>query len=942
MDAIRLEINMGTKSAPQWTDVYLGDDVSFSMESNSPIWNDNAVFSEGLAISVIANNRIFGNSDELRGESIYAMIYHRQFRLWVSGVVFQTGIIDLDDEVEIDDDGMLEITLQGGQKEFDDILKDVNAQDVPIYTPGADDNVLIGYTTDTDYIKVSLDVEEKYLEAHPVKYKYTDDAKKLSTRKTYDNVFITMPHVLRNVYAWGKYFEQTDNYRYVLRTERAGSGSDDCTNTSLPYPQKPYCNVRLCHPRYSETGGSWQMTVEDRKKGPQCHEAWMLNSAPCFFVHYWVKRLFDALGIAVEQDDLSSIPDFDRLAFYHTNAEYEMEKDTDGRHFVFPYPEMRDFDGTKDWLEKSLERMAQNYSWYQGNVGSSSDIDKIKKNIEAYLKDYIGLSLDVDSSPIVIYPKTITRADGTTFENVKGRRWQWRKELTVKSVRMYGDAPALYKAYATGRNFPDTEASAIIEGIEKGFCVRFIYDNSGSRVRIVYLKDVLGSLDVIPFMAIPSEPHKRENYVRGVRLKYGSSEKAKRNGITKVDDLTGQQTGVDSDNSGVATSFNYNDYTQLRSFNDYAKVIANIGCTDQTLKYVTTTGNKYRTKVEQGAKTDLELWPSLLEVGGYSDVELGDCSDDDFVEEISIGFSPMIENDANYHNEREAVTGSMDSSNAEDEDDIQNENDDNADFSTPSIKPIYASFVDAELHPAQETLSYLTFDKCFSPDTEGYPHRKSDSVRKFQMKTVVTGGVWLDEHYNIEQSANSPYYKNDAGFTLGVLRESPDENGLIVYDYDYDGKGNSKWRYVSNKDGCFTSDSIDHFGNALCHHDGKPSMSLKLRVETRNPYWDEKTKTCSRYEDITDLNTGFFIISDSNNARRGLYNLVYTDYCYWLLHRKVAVFTFDRGAIELGELLSIDYCKKYRIDGIEGFINKVSYDFDMDGLNSATIELYYL
>lgn len=933
---------MGTRSAPQWTDVYLDEDVSFSMESNSPIWNDNAVFSEGLTISVEANRRIFGNSDELRGESIYAMIYHRQFRLWVSGVVFQTGIIDLDDEIEIDVDGMLEITLQGGQKEFDDILKDVNAQDVPIYTPGAADNVQIGYTTDTDYIKVRLEVEEKYLEAHPVKYKSTDAAKALSTNKTYDNVFITMPHVLRNVYAWGYYFTQTGHYKYQLRPE-ATSGSDDLTNTSLPYPTKPFCNVRLCHPRYSETGGSWQVTYEDRKKGPQCHEAWMLNSAPCFFVHYWIERLFKALGIAVDQDDLSSVPDFDRLAFYHTNAEYEMEKDTDGRHFVFPYPEMRDFDGTKSWLETSLSRMSSAYDKCSSVMGNDSLPDKIhKKAIEDYLQEFIGLSLTIDSSPIVMYPKTITRPDGTTFENdKKGRRWRWRKELTVKSVSLSGDAPALYKAYATGRNFPDAEAAAIIEGIEKGFCVRFIYDSSASRVRIVYLKDVLGTLDVTPFLAIPSDRRKRENDVRGVRLKYGASEKAKRNGITKVDDLTGQQTGVDSDNSGVATSFNYNDYTQLRPFNEYAKVIADIGCTDQTLKYVTTTGNKYRIKVEEGAKTDLELWPSLFEVGGFSDVELGDCSDDDFVEEISIGFSPMIENDANYHNEREAVAGSMDSANADAEDDME-EADDNADFSTPSIKPIYASFVDAELHPAQPTLSYLTFDKCFSSDAEGYPHRKSDSVRKFQMKTVVTGGVWLDEHYNIEQSANSPYYQNDTGFTLGILRESPDEDGIIVYDYNYDGKGNSKWRYVSNKDGCFTSDSIDHFGNALCHHDGKASMSLKLRVETRNPYWDEQTKTCSRYEDITDLNTGFFLISDSNNARRGLYDLVYADYCYWLLHRKVAVFTFERGTIELGELLSIDYCKKYRIDGIEGFINKVSYDFDMNGLNSATIELYYL
>jgi len=49
----------------------LDEDVSVSIEDNSPVWGDWNSFSLPFSLSVEANRHILGNSDQITGQSVY-------------------------------------------------------------------------------------------------------------------------------------------------------------------------------------------------------------------------------------------------------------------------------------------------------------------------------------------------------------------------------------------------------------------------------------------------------------------------------------------------------------------------------------------------------------------------------------------------------------------------------------------------------------------------------------------------------------------------------------------------------------------------------------------------------------------------------------------------------------------------------------------------------
>lgn len=85
-------------------------------------------------------------------------------------------------------------------------------------------------------------------------------------------------------------------------------------NVTYPYPSKPYCNVRICY--QPENSNGYKMLSAERP--------W---SGVCFYVAYFLDCLWKMLDLVVGRNDLLSYEDFNRLAFFTTKCEVDIEDD---------------------------------------------------------------------------------------------------------------------------------------------------------------------------------------------------------------------------------------------------------------------------------------------------------------------------------------------------------------------------------------------------------------------------------------------------------------------------------------------------------------------------------------------------------------------------------------------------------------------------------------
>ena len=64
-----------------------------------------------------------------------------------------------------------------------------------------------------------------------------------------------------------------------------------------------------------------------------------------------------------------------------------------------------------------------------------------------------------------------------------------------------------------------------------------------------------------------------------------------------------------------------------------------------------------------------------------------------------------------------------------------------------------------------------------------------------------------------------------------------------------------------------------------------------------------------------------------------------SEYLYFMANKKTIVLTVK---MSITQIIGIDFLKRYKIGGFVGFINKVSYTLNVNGVVDSTIELYTL
>lgn len=815
MAFISLEINIGTKSTPNWQYATLKDDVSIQVEKKSAIWDSSiggGAFSYEFEFPVEDNLHILGTSCDMRGHSIYKQLYGKKFRLYAGGLLLFYGIVKIDETVEVEEEDngnhTVSISLDSDNYEWEQLIEGIKARDVELATTHTDVGSYDSYNKRYEYEYNVLDQDRperniklgycvpSYFPVHVVASGYmSDDTHKEGKDPGYSilNDIITGFYIPKMLMVKASKDDYHDAFDY--------------TNVQLPYPQAKYCNVTICYQHYVQASeNSWE-----QKRGYGVGNYDRINSAPCFYVLYWLDLLMQDLGVIFRQQDNAFLKyeDLCRLAFYHTDCHYE-EIPTTNNYSTKPVAaEKKDGSLTFSKMDASTHTDGIAVGMQIGPM-SNTTVFPLDSKDPASRVDYRFNTVETDSPNCCFYNKY--NYDDAIWQASDGKN-QW---VFFKRVR-------LYEAYANSDNFPDVEAKEIIENLQKGFGARFLYDAEHGSIRVIMLKDTLCQSVQETLPCIVNKTTKVMNHVTGFRLKYSGTEEAKTNAFTQKEDLTGVKQGTE----GSDTTYSYNNYTNPIMLDPkspegkgYAWLLNHIGPYDKHCYIHPITGNAFRIKVDGDSKGGATMYPSLFEVGQMQKAEWGNCSErkdnKDFIEEEVIGFTPVIENDVNCMEEKKSnpdkitevdgehiaadvdgqrlailVDGEIRSYNANDTDDEGNGKE--------------GEFTEASVYYEMPLRSFDSYPN--KSDARHYRRWNKTSITPIVGVTLYVAGL---ETWDL--SGEEPTNTNDSGLTLGIMRGSGSDAHTEHYEDNYDGQENCKWIVYPGSGATFCSDSIDQYG----------------------------------------------------------------------------------------------------------------------------------
>lgn len=930
----------------------LPEDASITITETSEIFASGDVWTYNFTLNIPANLHIFGSAGDIHGSRLHEQIDKRRARLWVDGLPMYLGYIRLGDEVDVDNEGNVEISFESGKKTFEDMIDGANANQVPLVG-----DVKIGVAL---WRKRSVSCQ-LHLKASAV---FTDGA----TSEACD-VYDGDNPGLYNLQFQNDGEDSTQQYPrmvfpkgefevYTAPGESAGYiAVTDCINTDFPYaededgtPTHPYCNVALCYQRYGyekkQPDGS---VVPDYSGEPEAQRGYeempanRINSAPNFYVLYWIRALMNHLGIYISENQLLDVEDLRRLFLVNTNCAYKE-------------PSYKFADNQK-------------IGWYRFRTNERLVAERFDKDPERVI-DKTETSSSFSSVNLSVSGPITTIADTSHLPKIERLVVKIDEVLGVTDRETYeANNSWLHDAYATSECFPNVEISEVISAIEKGFGVRFLFTHDYQRVRIVLLRNLFRSRDVQNVSCDIISEVKRENNIRGFRMTYGNTEDTHFY-YKGFNDMLPRKKELWIDNSDK------HDYSHWNLNSEYSNIINRVSAFDKTCYVTPETGNAYGIKVDKNAKRYDELHQSLFEYAAFIDAEDGDCTgDDNTIEEINVGYTPAIMNDLNMTEEREGGVREQRFALFVDEKmrprRFDYKNDVNCNFNSPDafydIDELYA--IEKEFWLVKDYTIYVHQDKMdgdyvkpgeFAVKSDMYLAKKN--LKANIVDTVIHGGIpipivwqasfdieghvseeyriYLQDNYEPNDDGVSPIETHDWGLTIGIMRGSgSDARVEYMPDID-DSEGNPTWDIVSGSSVTAHPDTCDCYGKLWDYNGDKEGegslegrISLKLRAEKPNPYFNPK-------KDEGDDNLRYLPISNEKLRKRGLADQFYKEYSYYVRNARIAVF---QAKIEIAQLLAIDKSKRVTIGDVTGFVRKIQYSVsNQTGLGIATFEISYL
>ena len=451
-----------------------------------------------------------------------------------------------------------------------------------------------------------------------------------------------------------------------------------------------------------------------------------------------------------------------------------------------------------------------------------------------------------------------------------------------------------------------------------------------------------------------------ENNIRGFRMTYDKTDDTHFYYKGFADALP-HKSELWPDNSDT------HDYSHWKLDAEYKNILSQVSAFNKTCYVTPTTGNAYIVKIDKNAKKYDDLHPSLFECAAFMDAEDGDCTgEEETIKTINVGFTPAIQNDLNFEEERNSnsrdqrfalfVDEKMRPRRPKLEDDDTDYNDPeayynvdeelySADFS--NYTRFSSMMVDGNVKPGEFA---ITSDMCNTKDGLSIaiifgisplgqidyfvPHYTFSNVR---IEGHINEGyrLYLQDNYEPNDDGVSPIETHDWGLTLGIMRGSG-EDAYVSYGEDPDDKeDNATWDVIPGSSVTAHPDICDNYGDIWSYgdirHRGK--FSLKLRAEKPNPYFNPKKKESADNRRLLEIDT-----PDLRN--RGLCDYFYKEFSYWIRNARIV----RRPVLmELAQLLSIDMTVRVTVGDVTGFIRKMKYTVsNQTGLGTVEMDLMYI
>ena len=762
---------------------YLEPDASITITDTSEIFDSGDIWTHNFQLNIPANAHLFGTSGELHGSHLHEQINKRRARLWVMGLPLYYGYLRLDDEVDVDEDGNVDVSFESGQKTFKDMISDTKAREVSV------GDVIIG---------VALN-RKRVSEEHIANCQYTLDgleafaAKDSRLGTVYASVIRSGPLTETTPYVqrWPKLVKSYGTvFRHPNITEHI-----DYTNTQLPYDEfHPFCNINISYQFKAFDASGTELTgrgyIKRLARGKETTDGGdnqtRYNNAPNFYLLHFIDRLFKDLKIHIDENQAMEVEDLRRVFMLNFGCHYqELEN--------------YDYDSTEHTTPAGYE---EKYGQYYMPIISKSDRQSLVKGWDGAGQYTFGDTKGLEhAGKILLRNVAVTKNDETILSigSIEGfvksvfveTGWQLKKALRLvatpyekvfRHIEEENDEYATYSAYlayATGDNYPDADISEIVDAMETAFGIRLIFSNDYNHVRLVLLRNILQDRDIQELNCDVLGIEKRENCIRGFRLTYGKGQDDTNFYYKGFNDLFPRAAKTWKDTSDT------HDYSQWDIDAEYDKAKQDVSAFNKTCYITPVNGNAYGVKVDEDEDV---LFPSLFELAGFMDAEDGDCSGEkETINEVTVAVSPVIMNE---------------------------------------IDNSYAVYFDGDMKaPAPDVNSDEDWEKVKTwISTYGRMTMESVPLEYYdsENEVTVTGDldIYISEGFRIRlldnysvSNGGTPFDEKDAGLCFGIMRSSG-ADAHVTYGYDPDdNEGNDTWDVVPGDGAIDHPDTCDNYGN---------------------------------------------------------------------------------------------------------------------------------
>ena len=911
----------------------LKPDTSLNVTEKNPMFNDVEMFSQPIELPYDKNRHIIKNMDDVNSTLRATDVEGDQYGFYMDGIHIRHAVMKVQEDVVMN--GSLSVNFDATNRTFKDMIADMRCRDVEI-----PEDILIGekigdVNVKVNYIEilrpyVSCYQDPGYVKGYEIKMKPT----------VLDEVF--QPFALGYSFP-GECYENASHEADPatdsnLATKIYPNPNKDATgnitvkvprvktsyiNTSQPYPAAKYCNSRIAYAHHKVEMENEQSTGEtsdeivpvgDRKREIQEDKSpyWVLDanrpaSGLCFYVAYFLECLFKKLGVAYDMTALTSIEDFNYLAFFSTQCHYDARPKGD--------------------VTLSSEEQVNNWLESRGCGGKIRLEDNRPDEYSMFDKGIRKITLNAgewDSWRVIGDHGLNNRLVSTDLTDGQGNikiNYDWGTGAASNFIvpnslepEYYFDCFRSYEVsvnsmtatvmnmYANSDNWPDVNVTEVIESLENSFGVRFCYDAEINKVTVKLLRDMFRDQQPpIHFKGKVLSMKKKTEKITGIRMKYSAES-----------DEQEQRDYIRYGKRDYDTVYDYCDYPQgYTKFASYDEVTNNIDVGNRTGYCDMQTGDFFRIKVSSDASTTAELRPAVFEVGQNKGVEIGDCSkeNEDYIKEFVSSFEPIQVNDVAYRGKNYA----------EQED------------------PLLVPFVDEDMEHE------FLIKKILNPVST-----KWGSID-------IVYELCMAECYDPTQTddGQSPLQHHDWGLTIGFLRPGSGTEDVVEYDRGYDHFDNSKW-LITSKNYTMNADTFDEHGNFLGTNP-QTSFSLKprawkpfryryvndeLQISTDPKQWEnDPSWLIPCIEDERDAQTGLIT---KRIRSRGMCDTWMIEFFEFLLNRQTYQVEALCTAAELADIPN-KWLRRWEIDGKVGFINQVQYEANIEnGLGKVELEFFAL